>query len=118
MKYQALSSPSPTHRRPFMVACVGGARSHANSLAATKALKDVVTGTRHDALLSRVKAILRDSGRWPWQVEHKLPVIVVVEELDQLGTTMRHKLVEGLREALGLTKRHQTKLVSGMQHWS
>ena len=107
---QTLSSP-PTGRRPFMVVCVHEPRSRPNASAVLKAVKGVLEEGRRDSLLSKVKQYLRDCTRWPQQIEEKLPVVVEVKGLGEVGE-MRQRLLDGLRDALGVEKA-KPKVVSG-----
>ena len=111
LDYQALSSPSPTTRRPFMVVCVDEPRSHSNAMAVVKAVKAVVTEERYGSLLAKVKQCLTQCGRWPWNVEEKFPVVAEVKGLGQVEVMMRQVLVDGLKKALGL-ERSDSKVVS------
>ena len=96
--------------RPFMVVCVGGEslpRSSSNYRAVTKAVEAVVKEERHGSLSQKVKQFLKQCGGWSSKIEEKFPVVAEVKSLDEIDW-MRTKLIQGVKEALGL---NQTKAV-------
>ena len=79
-------------------------RSSSNCRAVTKAVEAVVKEVRNNSVLSKVKQYLKQCGGWSSKMEDKFPVVAEVKGLDQVEVDVRTKLIQGLREALGINK--------------
>ena len=98
-----------------MVVCVGESRSSSNFRAVTKAIEALLKEERHDSLSKKVMECLRECGRWPSKIEEKFPVVAEVKGLGQVDH-VRTKLVEGLKEVLGLGNTPKVVSSTGSNH--